>query len=80
MAASMEESSVETRNGHTHLGWILRSYFKVIASHQGSSAPLQILEYQLRNCLVKQHRFISDYLLHENVPRLEILDCPRSFR
>lgn len=64
MAAFMEDSGVEKRNGRTHRGGILRSHFKIIAFHQGPFAPLQFLGYQIRNCLFKQHSLVNGYHLH----------------
>ena len=60
MSAFMEESGVEKRNGQPHRGRIFQSNFKIFASYQGPSAPLQFLEYQIRNCLFKPHRLVGD--------------------
>jgi hypothetical protein len=61
MAAFMEESGVEKWNGRTYRGGILRAYSKIIAFHQGQFTPLQFLEYQIRNCLLKQQCLVGDY-------------------
>jgi hypothetical protein len=60
MAAFMDESGVETRNGRTHIGGTLRSHFKTIAFRQGQFPPLQFSGHEIRNFLVEQRSLISD--------------------
>lgn len=63
MAAFREVSGVETWNGRIPRRGILPFQFRIIAIHQGPFVPLPFIEYQIRNCLFKRLRLISDYPL-----------------
>ena len=61
MAAFMDESGVETRNGRTHRGALLRPNFKVIALRQGLFPRHRFSSQQIPNPPAQQQSLASDY-------------------
>lgn len=66
MTAFMEARDVGTRHGRCPRGGILQFQLRTKALQQGSFVSLQFLKHQIRNCLFKPHRPVSDYPLRAN--------------